>query len=854
MQQLPEALKALGAYKSFILYDINTKVPISPRTFRPFPKDSGWQEDPAATVGFDEIAPHMAAFAGVYGVGFVLSDRDPFFCLDIDYCLEDGRTWSPLALSMLQMLQGCAVEVSRSGEGLHVFGTGTPPEHSCKNEGLGMELYHERRYIALTGTNAIGDAAFNVQHVLPTLVGQFFPKSLAEAKDWSEGPIEGYSSTEEDDELIAKMLKPSALNALWGSTSTVEALWCNDEATLASLYPSNTDTYNRSQADAGLAQHLIFWTGGDCDRTLRLMQGSGLVRDKWGRDDYLRRTIKRAYNLQTEFYSVRKKGPEGLAAIKGPSETQNAYAETCRAAILHSATPEQIQVLSEHRGPSFWIDNKGRTAEELVNAVTPIEAPAEANSTAGKPTRKSGYQYMTIDMQEQFFDGCTYVVDMHKIWRQRNGVFYGPDQFNAEFGGYEFQTDDTGKGKTKKAWAAFLDNQVLAWPRANSTVFEPSEEPGAIIEREGLRLLNTYIPVATPRQAGDASPFLEHVAKLLPDQRDQQIILSYMAACVQHKGHKFQWAPLIQGAPGNGKTLLTRVLKRAIGDRYTHMPRAKNIDGQFNGWMYGKLLVAVEDVYAEEFRRDVMETLKPIITNGDGLEIERKGHDQVTVNVCANFFFNANEKDAVTKSKDDRRICPFYTAQQSAADLLRDGMGGDYFAKLYGWLNDGGYAVVHDYLATYPIPAEFNPAVQAGGLAERAPVTTSTQEAVAASATPVDTAIMEAVGEERLGFRGGFISSNALADMLREERIKLPPQRFRKVLADLGYVPHPALPDGRACRTLATDAHRKPRLYVKLGHLSAQIPDGPTATDRYEQLQVVKAGESDGVMELFTQK
>lgn len=853
MQQLPPALSAMGAYKNFILYNKATKEPIDPKTFTPFEKGSNWQTDPNRRVLFSELAPYMAHVGDSFGVGFLLTDEDPFFCVDIDYANQGGH-WSALANALMTTLAGCAIEVSQSGQGLHIFGTGQPPEHACKNTALGIELYHTQRYIALTGTGAVGDAAANMQHVLPTLVGTYFPPKSHEAKDWTDGPVEGYRSTEEDDELVAKMLGAKGVMGLFDGGDKVAALWENDEDKLAEWYPSDTDTYDRSQADAVLAQHLIFWTGGDCERTQRLMRGSALVRDKWEREDYLRRTIERAYNLQTEFYSVVPEGAEGLPGLRGKSQDQVIYAEKVRAGILASATPEQKEALADQLSPNFWIDNRGRTPAELAAAVKPMEAPTtNTPDEAGKPTRKSGYQYMTIDMQEKFFAGCTYVVDRHKVWRQSNGAFYSPDQFNAEFGGYEFQTDDTGKGKTKKAWAAFLDNQVLVWPRADSTVFEPREAPGAIIQREGFRMLNTYIPIETPRMQGDATPFVQHLEKLIPDGRDRTTLLSYMAACVQHKGHKFQWAPLVQGAPGNGKTLLSRVLKHAIGRRYSHAPRAKNIDAQFNSWMYGKILINVEDVFIPDARRDVMETLKPLITNGDGLEIERKGVDQASVDVCANFFFNANDKGALVKERDDRRICPFHTAQQSKEDLARDGMDGDYFVALYGWLNADGYAIVHDYLATYPIPAEFNPAVEAGGLAERAPLTSSTQEAIEESANEAEHAILEAVSEERLGFRGGFISSVALADMIKTERVRLTNRKFKSTLEDLGYIPHPALSEGKASRIIACDGHKRPRLYVKRGHLAEQLTDPTVITDRYEQAQTLNGGD-DEIMKLFEQK
>jgi hypothetical protein len=88
-----------------------------------------------------------------------------------------------------------------------------------------------------------------------------------------------------------------------------------------------------------------------------------------------------------------------------------------------------------------------------------------------------------------------------------------------------------------------------------------------------------------------------HLAKIIPNERDRLILICYMAACVQHQGHKFQWAPLIQGAPGNGKSLLSRCVAEAIGRRYVHWPKASRLAAQFNGWMVGKTFYAVEDIH-----------------------------------------------------------------------------------------------------------------------------------------------------------------------------------------------------------------------------------------------------------------
>ena len=60
---------------------------------------------------------------------------------------------------MCQAFAGAAVEVSQSGRGLHIFGTGTIPPHACKNIEQGMELYHEGRFVLLSGNQASGNAA-----------------------------------------------------------------------------------------------------------------------------------------------------------------------------------------------------------------------------------------------------------------------------------------------------------------------------------------------------------------------------------------------------------------------------------------------------------------------------------------------------------------------------------------------------------------------------------------------------------------------------------------------------------------------------------------------------------------------
>ena len=207
-----------------------------------------------------------------------------------------------------------------------------------------------------------------------------------------------------------------------------------------------------------------------------------------------------------------------------------------------------------------------------------------------------------------------------------------------------------------------------------------------------------------------------------------------------------------------------------------------------------------------------------MITN-DRLSKRAMQASQVMADNVANFILNSNHKDAIRKTRNDRRFAVFYTAQQTVDDVNRDGMGGDYFPRLYTWLRAGGYAIVADFLQNYAIPEELNPATRC----HRAPDTSSTKEAVTASLGSVEQEILEAVDEGRPGFAGGWISSFAVERLLHAHRMAraIPPNKRRELLQSLGYDWHPGLKEGRINTPTTTDGGR-PRLFVKMGSIQAE--------------------------------
>ena len=545
MNTLPLALEALGAYRQFINYKLvprpdgsMDKVPLNPHT-----SVVSGAHDPAIWVSFEE------ASAMGLPVGFVFTAADPFFFLDVDHCKDDQGAWTNMATALCNMFTGCAVEVSQSGEGLHIFGR--VPEHlahgsDCKI--IGSQFYTEKRFVALTGAGAQGDANFTPPvETYRNLVNSYFPPKIGPqgpAAEWTTEPVEEYTGPEDDQELVEKMLKSKSGRGILGAAATVKQLWEADAEALGKQFPDDHGTQGRafdwSLADAALYNHLAFWTGKDCERIQRIFEMSALSdRAKWeDREAYRVNTILGAVAVCKSVYNKPKKAP--LAPEPGP----------------------------------------------IVEGM------------------RTGWQIRTVQDQVEAFRGCVYVRDIHRIFTP-DGALLKPEQFRAVYGGYSYGLDATNEKVTKNAWEAFTESQAYSFPKAHKPCFRPELEPGALVNYESGVFVNTYVPILTDSTQGDPAPFLDLVARLLSDPNDQAIILAYMAAVTQYPGVKFQWAPLLQGVQGNGKSFLGSVLTFCVGEKYTHLPDPKDLASVFNAWIQGKLLITNLSIFLAYLRYQI---------------------------------------------------------------------------------------------------------------------------------------------------------------------------------------------------------------------------------------------------------
>lgn len=804
MHVLPPALSPLSAWPQFVCWRAEPD-PSNPGKFKKFPLD--WRtgriidaHDPQFWTTAENALAAASRWDIGYGAGggFVFTEADPFFFHDIDraYDRETGE-WSAVAQYNCRLLAGAAVEVSHSGTGLHIIGVGKPIPHRSKNVAYDLELYTSKRFVALTGINCTGSAAADVTPGLHSLINWYFPPDVAGATasgDWTTEPVADWTGTADDEQLIAQALRSRNANSTFGTGPSFADLWeCNVDRLAAWKPGEGGKPFAQSEADQTLANLLAFWTGKDCARMERLMRRSALAREKWDHHrTYLTDTILKACQFVGQVYKAERAVAQPIAPI----------------------------VSSEH-----------------MRSVA---------AGAGRQLRDPHLEFLNPADQIEHFKGCYYNNKTGMIYSLDRNEEFTAQVFNVNYGGHVFILDGMSTAKTTSAFEAFTQSRVNKPAIVDGLLFRPEREYGEVIVDDRKVYVNSYVPHTPIMKDGDPAPFLTHLAKLAPEQHDYNILLYYLAALVQYPGRKFQWWPVIQGVEGNGKTILIEVIEYALGSHYTHRPEVSKMVKRgmsFNGWMYRKLFVGIDEIYVKD-RRDFLDEFKPYVTSSR-LEIENKGVNQFMGDNRANGIALTNHKAGVPISTDSRRWAVHFCPQQNERDLAAWGLDTAYFIQLFDWLKgentqahlgeNHGFAVVAKFLNELAIPDEMNPA---RGMF-RAPKTTSTGEAIEYGHGRAEQEVLDAAEEGREGFAGGWISSVYVDKLLEQLRMTYIPRKERAAMMDrLGYVPHPALRDlgGRTPGIVAPD-HRRPVLYVRFGHPAYSISTPELVMDAYSKAQ-----------------
>jgi putative DNA primase/helicase len=228
---------------------------------------------------------------GFDGIGYVFSKSDPYAAIDFDK-VRDPQTGriNPDAQNLLNKFSSYC-DVSPSQLGLHLVIKGKLPADGHHPDGIGV--FDSGRYFCFTGHTLNGfDAIQPRQTELNDFIRERWPGDFSPKETGGNSIHPPYSNVSlEDTELIEKA--KTAKNG-----EKFKLLW--DGRWEEAGYPS------QSEADLALCSHLAFWTGNNADQIDRLFRSSGLMRDKWDREDYRKETIFKSIANTKETFSPNK--------------------------------------------------------------------------------------------------------------------------------------------------------------------------------------------------------------------------------------------------------------------------------------------------------------------------------------------------------------------------------------------------------------------------------------------------------------------------------------------------------------------------------------------------------------------
>jgi putative DNA primase/helicase len=620
-----------------------TKVPFDAKTGLP-----ASTRDPSTWCDY-ETALEACAGGGYDGIGFVFTSEDTFIGLDLDDCIGADGTVKPWARVILDRVLSYA-EISPSGTGVKVFAHGALPEEGRRKNGVGpdgegkVELYGSGRFFTVTGRRIEGSPA-GIEDCLDPLLDVYRmiaaqPKPAARKVRTNRGS----ASAPPDDQRV------------------IDALLSNPKA--AELWRGGLGTFgSASEAELALVNHIAYYVGADADRIDGIFRQSGLFREKWERQDYRDRTIKKALAGRGpgNFYewnrskSVRGSGPlsqdeEGGAPRDDAAEEQDG--RTGDVDPQDDARGDGLVPLGQRDPVTGRVVLSPKrtlpTAKTFVCQFHTVNGIPTLHGYAGGFLEWKGNRYVEVEP-----DALRQVLQpwLHgalRYYRTKSGDFElvdfesNPATVNAALESVRTYTH-LPVTQTPPCW---LDRR--AGPDPKNLLPFPSgtldlDSGQILVPTPALFNVNAidfeYDPKAPP-----PATWLKFLAQLWPDDPEAiQLLQEWMGYCLTGDTGQ-QKALLIVGPKRSGKGTIGRVLTRLVGAGNVAGPTTSSLAGAFGLQpLIGKSLAVVSDArFAGENISTVVERLL-CITGEDTLTVDRKFLGSVTMKLPTRFVFLTNE-------------------------------------------------------------------------------------------------------------------------------------------------------------------------------------------------------------------
>jgi hypothetical protein len=236
-------------------------------------------------------------------------------------------------------------------------------------------------------------------------------------------------------------------------------------------------------------------------------------------------------------------------------------------------------------------------------------------------------------------------------------------------------------------------------PKVHGVRYAPGK--GRVYEEKNLVYANTYEApditdeAITPEDEENLALVKGHFAHILSDPKEQGMLLDWLSRIVQNPGKHANYAVVLQGTPGDGKTWFAEMMAAVMGRTNVRMLNAQTLYSSFSDWAQGQCMTCIEEIRLinEHNKYEVLNKIKPFITN-DYVEVHPKGKAPFDAKNTTNYLLLTNHQDALPLDDGERRYMVLYSRWQRKDKLeawKKEHPG--YYQRLYDAIKESPHAI-----------------------------------------------------------------------------------------------------------------------------------------------------------------
>jgi hypothetical protein len=382
-----------------------------------------------------------------------------------------------------------------------------------------------------------------------------------------------------------------------------------------------------------------------------------------------------------------------------------------------------------------------------------------------------------------------YMDEEDRFYNLKSRVSVSTSAFNMSNGRFMLTKADVLEGRAlPEQQPGHVAMNLFQIPSVQGRRYMPGIEE--LFSIDGVKYANLYTEASVPEvpekltkaDRQNIEIVKHHFGHLFSLERDRELLADWMAYVVQNPGKRVNWAVLMQGTEGDGKSFFSHLMAAMIGQQNVFLIDPKSLEGEFNGFAEGHQVGFIEEVKMHGHNRyDVLNRIKPLITNPT-ISIRRMRTDAYLIPNMTSYMLATNYRDALPLNDSDSRYFVLFSRFQTRTALHAfNRTSPNYYVKLYRAIEESAGAI-RGWFLDRQFGTEFSPTA-------RAPLSNAKAYMSMMSKSEDQQAIEEILATSGRGdLCKILLNATSLADELVAMDIEIPKtSKLPRILSDMGF-------------------------------------------------------------------